>query len=132
MTPQTIEEVDPFDLPEWLGAGEVVWHSETGVRSGHLVRGWFAADGEDRLDCDLLAVDEAYPVPVIDEQSRHRAHQSWHHGQVLVGRLDGRLVLPVPGVRFDADRVLEALRRLSLAVGGKAAQMSVLMRLGDA
>ncbi len=34
-----ITDIDPFDLPEWLGTHEVVWRADSGLRSGHLVRG---------------------------------------------------------------------------------------------
>ena len=32
-------DVDPFDLPEWLGEADVTWTAETGLRSGHAVPG---------------------------------------------------------------------------------------------
>ena len=35
--------------------------------------------------CDLLAVDEAYPEPVVDDATRLRVHQAWRHGQVVIG-----------------------------------------------
>ena len=34
-----MNDVDPFDLPDWLGEGAVTWAAETGVRDGHLVPG---------------------------------------------------------------------------------------------
>ena len=124
-----IVEVDPFDLPEWLGVGQVVWHADEGLRNGHLVAGRFVA-ADDTLSCDLLAVDEAYPVPVTDDDSRLRAHQAWRHGQVLLGSYADRLVLAAPGTRFDADRVLDTLARLARAVGGSPDNMSALIRIG--
>jgi hypothetical protein len=124
-------EVDPFDLPDWLGTGEVTWESEAGLRSGHHVHGELRGqDAEHRLPCDLLAVDEAYPVPVVDEASRSRAHQAWQHGQVLVGESGERLVLGVPGTRFDADLVLDALSRLAKAVGASPDHYAVRLRIG--
>ena len=87
----------------------MVWHADGGLRDGHLVAGRLTGDGEDDLVCDLLGVDEAYPVPVTDDASRLRAHQAWRHGQVLLGQYDGRLTLAVPGTRFDAELVLDAL-----------------------
>ena len=72
----TIIDVDPFDLPEWLGDREVVWRADAGLRTGHHVRGRLTADGADDLVCDLLAVDEAYPQPVVDDASRLRVHQA--------------------------------------------------------
>ncbi|MEO5662156.1 MAG: hypothetical protein ABIR39_02640 [Nocardioides sp.] len=124
-----IVDVDPFDLPEWLGVGQVVWHADEGLRSGHLVAGRFAS-GADVLACDLLAVDEAYPAPVTDDDSRLRAHQAWRHGQVLLGSYADRLVLAAPGTRFDADRVLDTLARLARAVGGSPDNMAALIRIG--
>ena len=34
-----VSAVDAFDLPEWLGTGEVTWTALTSVHSGHLVEG---------------------------------------------------------------------------------------------
>ena len=110
------EDVDPFDLPDWLGVGEVVWVAEAGVRASHRVPGRLTG-GTPVQPCDLLAVDEAYPTPVADDATRLRAHQSWRHGQVLLVEYEGRLALAVPGTRFTADRVLDALDRLARAVG---------------
>lgn len=124
-----IVDVDPFDLPEWLGVGQVVWHADEGLRNGHLVAGRFVA-ADDTLSCDLLAVDEAYPAPVTDDDSRLRAHQAWRHGQVLLGSYADRLVLAAPGTRFDADRVLDTLARLARAVGGSPDNMAALIRIG--
>lgn len=124
-----ITDIDPFDLPEWLGTHDVVWRSDTGLGTGHLVRGRLTADPAEDLVCDLLAVDEAYPAPVVDDASRLRVHQAWRHGQVVVGRLDSRLVLAVPGTRFEPDLVLDALGRLARAVGARAERYAALLRL---
>jgi hypothetical protein len=125
----TIEDVDPFDLPEWLGLHDVVWTSDAGLRTGHLVRGELTAQAAEQLACDLLAVDEAYPEPVVDASTRLRVHQAWRHGQVVVGRVDGRMVLAVPGTRFDPDLVLDALGRLARAVGAHEEHFAALLRL---
>lgn len=124
-----IIDVDPFELPEWLGVGQVVWHADQGLRSGHLVAGRLASE-DHVLACDLLAVDEAYPAPVTDDDSRLRAHQAWRHGQVLLGSYADRLVLASPGTRFDAERVLDTLARLARAVGGSPDNMAALLRIG--
>lgn len=124
-----IIDVDPFDLPEWVGVGQVVWHADQGLRTGHLVAGRLVSE-EQVLACDLLAVDEAYPVPVTDDGSRLRVHQSWRHGQVLLGSYADRLVLAAPGTRFDAERVLDTLARLARAVGGSPDNMAALLRIG--
>jgi hypothetical protein len=138
-----ITDVDPFDLPDWLGTSDVVWRADAGLRTGHLVRGRLTAESPDggtlEADCDLLAVDEAYPVPVVDDASRLRVHQAWRHGQVVVGHLasggdasgdDVRLVLAVPGTGFGPDLVLDALGRLARAVGAHAERYAALLRIG--
>jgi len=126
-----ITDVDPFDLPEWLGTHDVVWRADQGLRTGHLVRGRLTADAEAlEIACDLLAVDEAYPEPVVDDAGRLRVHQAWRHGQVVIGELDSRLVLAVPGTRFGPELVLDALGRLARAVGAHAERYAALLRLG--
>ncbi|MBD3946237.1 hypothetical protein [Nocardioides ganghwensis] len=127
-----IIDVDPFDLPEWLGTHDVVWRADAGLSTGHLVRGRLTADPDADLtiECDLLAVDDAYPAPVVDDETRLRVHQAWRHGQVVVGELDSRLVLAVPGTRFGPELVLDALGRLARAVGARAERYAALLRLG--
>jgi hypothetical protein len=127
-----IIDVDPFDLPEWLGTHDVVWRADAGLGTGHRVRGRLTAEPDDGLTivCDLLAVDEAYPVPVVDDETRLRVHQAWRHGQVVVGEVDSRLVLAVPGTRFGPELVLDALGRLARAVGARAERYAALLRLG--
>ena len=133
-----ITDIDPFDLPEWLGTRDVVWRADSGLRTGHLVRGRLAGgDGTGEavdLVCDLLAVDEAYPEPVVDDATRLRVHQAWRHGQVVIGSIDttdgARMVLAVPGTRFGPDLVLEALGRLARAVGAHAESYAALLRIG--
>ena len=127
-----ITDIDPFDLPDWLGTHDVVWRSDVGLRTGHLVRGRLTADGggaTDEVACDLLAVDEAYPAPVVDDATRLRVHQAWRHGQVVIGQLDSRMVLAVPGTGFGPDLVLDALGRLARAVGAHAERYAALLRL---
>jgi hypothetical protein len=122
-------EVDPFDLPEWLGEGEVTWSAESGLHSSHRVRGVLrGADHE--LPCDLLAVDEAYPSPVAGDATRLRAHQAWRHGQVQLASYDGRLTLLTPGRDFSAEGVLDVVGRLAKAVGAAPEHYAVLLRLG--
>ena len=124
-------DVDPFDLPEWLGGADVVWESDEGLR-GHLVTGMLRNAAEDHLPCTLLAVDEAYPAPVVPDDVRTRAHQSWRHGQVLLVERSETLTVAVPGRRFEAELVLEAMTRLAKAVGATPDDWAVLLRLGSA
>jgi hypothetical protein len=125
-----LTDVDPFDLPEWLGESDVTWSADSGVRTGHHVRGCLSAEGQAELACDLFAVDEAYPAPVADDAVRLRAHQAWRHGQILLVRLDDRLALAVPGTTFTADLVLDALSRLAKAVGSSADHYTARLRIG--
>ena len=128
MDAPAVSSVDPFDLPEWLGRGEVTWTAVTSVHGGHLVSGVLSAQGE-TLDCDLLGVDQAFPAPVLNDDWRRQSHQAWTHGQVLVVERDGRLTLAVPGTGFTADRALEALGRLAKAVGAKPGSYLAAIRL---
>ncbi|MEP6817822.1 MAG: hypothetical protein ABI873_19965 [Marmoricola sp.] len=123
----TVTEVDPFDLPDWLGAGEVTWSSPTSIQRRHLVPGLLAADATS-MACDLLAVDEAYPEAVLVEEWRSRSHREWTHDQVLLLRIEGRLTVAVPGTRFTADRVLEVIGRLAKAVGARPERFTVALR----
>lgn len=127
-----LDEVDPFDLPEWLGESEVTWTPEVGVRTGHHVTGRLST-GEgvvEELVCDLLAVDEAYPSPVADDRARLRTHLAWRHGQILLVEQAGRLTLAVPGTEFTADLVLDALSRLAKAVGASPDRYTARLRIG--
>jgi len=124
----TLEEADPFDLPDWLGEGEVSWSADQGLRGRHLVRGTLRGGGHE-LACDLLAVDEAYPAPVADDATRLRTHQAWRHGQVQLAISDDRLTLLTPGRDFSAEGVLDVIGRLAKAVGAAPDQYAVLLRL---
>jgi hypothetical protein len=124
-------EIDPFDLPDWLGEGEVTWSPQHVIHGQHHVAGILTGPDADTLPCDLLAVDEAYPKPVADDELRHRAHRAWRHGQVLLTSEDDRLTLAVPGTEFSAEEVLETLARLAKAVGARTESFSALLRLGD-
>ena len=131
MDVQPVVDVDPFDLPDWLGTAQVVWHADGGLRDGHLVAGRLTSEGEQDVVCDLLAVDDAYPVPVAADTTRLRAHQAWRHQQVLLGERGGRLTLVVPGTRFDPGLVLTTLGRLSKAVGASPDHWAALLRIGQ-
>jgi hypothetical protein len=120
--------VDPFDLPDWLGVGDVTWTAVTSVHAGHLVGGRLDGAGGS-VPCDLLAVDQAYPRAVLGEDWRQQAHQAWTHGQVLLLAREDRLTLAVPGTGFTADRVLEAMGRLAKAVGAKPGRFVAALRL---
>lgn len=123
-----VRPVDAFDLPEWLGEGDVTWTATASVHGGHQVPGELTGGGE-RLGCDLLGADQAFPVPVLDDEWRRQAHQAWTHGQVLLADYDGRLTLAVPGTSFTADLALEAVGRLAKAVGVKPGRFVAALRL---
>jgi hypothetical protein len=127
VTPAVVADLDPFDLPDWLGDGPVSWATDQGL-SGHLVAGSLTGTPDQELPCDLLAVDQAYPVPVLDEEIRTRVHQTWRHGQVLLLIRDGRATVAAPGTSWTADGVLEAFTRVARAVGSDPRRWSV--RLG--
>ncbi len=122
--------VDPFDLPEWLGANDVTWSADDGLRTGWIVAGRLDAAGEPSLACDLLAVDEAFPAPVALDATRQRAHQAWRHGEVLLVDRSGRLTLAVPGTTFTADLTLDAIGRLARSVGASLDHYAVHLRIG--
>jgi hypothetical protein len=125
-----VTPLDAFDLPDWLGEGEVTWTSDDSTRSGASVAGCLVGPDGTRHPCDLLAVDLAYPAPVVDDRVRTAAHQAWRHGQVLLLDEHGRATLAVPGTSFTADTVLDAVTRLAKAVGASPAAWSVRLRLG--
>jgi hypothetical protein len=129
--PEQVAAVDAFDLPDWLGTGDVTWEARSSVRGAQHIAGVLssAAPGAEPLPCDLLAADVAYPQPALPESWRRRAHQAWEHGQVLLVARDGRLTLAVPGTAYSADGVLETLGRLALAVGVAPARFTVCLRL---
>ncbi len=129
MTAPVVDAVDPFDLPEALGAEQVTWTAGVSVDGRPLVRGAFTpADGE-QVGCDLLAGDLAYPVAVLGDSWRHDAHQAWTLGQVLLVRYEGRLTLVVPGTTVTLDLLVEALRRFAKAVGADPERYVVAVRL---
>ena len=121
--------LDPFDLPEWLGTAEVTWHADSAERGGHLIRGRLS-DGTESIACDLLAVDQAWPAPVVDEGSRQAAHQAWQIGELHLIDRDGRVTLAAPGTGFTADRVLDLLGRLARAVGAEPHRFVAALRVG--
>lgn len=149
-----VTALDPFDLPEWLGEGTVAWVPDTGVRRRALVPGTLHHHGhhhehhdghhdghqqrhaEDpapqKLPCDLLAADAAYPQPVVDQAARVAAHQAWQYGQLYLGEREGRLTLLVPGHELSADLALVVLGRLARSVGARPDAFWVTLRLSDA
>ena len=120
--------VDAFDLPDWLGTSDVAWTARSTVRGAARVEGVLSGAGEE-LECDLLAVDLAYPEPLLEDGWRKQAHQAWTHGQVLLIEYDGRLTLAVPGTAYSADGALETVGRLAKAVGVAPGRFVVTLRL---
>ena len=128
MTSSLFADLDPFDLPDWLGDGRVAWASDEGL-SGHLIAGHLTGIPDQTIPCDLLAVDQAYPVPVLDEGTRTRVHQAWRHGQVLLLTRDGRPTVAAPGTSWTSEQVLVAFTRVARAVGADPGHWSVRLRL---
>jgi hypothetical protein len=128
--PPSYDEVDPFDLPDWLGETEVTWEARHGLSTGHRVAGRLTADGHDPIACDMLAVDDAYPEPAAADALRVRTHQVWRHGEVLVASDEGHVLLAVPGSRLDTEVALEAIGRLGRAVGAVPGSYAVRLRVG--
>jgi len=124
-----VAPVDAFDLPDWLGVSPVTWTAVDSIGATHLVAGCLRDEDGDFLDCDVLACDLAYPVPVLDERWRHDAHQAWTLGEVLLVEYDGRLTLVAPGTTVTTEPALEAVRRLAKAVGAPADRFTVSLRL---
>lgn len=122
-----VEEIDPFELPEWLGTADVTWSSFGPIHAGHRIPGALTV-GNDSLACDLLAVDQAYPAPALGEEWRTRAHRAWSHNQLLLLLIDGRVTLAVPGTSFSADLALEVIGRLARAVGAAPRRFVVALR----
>jgi hypothetical protein len=123
-----VAAVDPFDLPDWVGTADVTWTATSPVRGASRIEGTLSGAGE-RLPCDLLAADLAYPEPLLADPWRRRAHQAWTHGQVLLVEYGDRLTLAVPGTAWSADGVLETVGRLAKAVGVRPGRFAVTLRL---
>jgi hypothetical protein len=128
VTSPPVAELDPFDLPDWLGDGPVAWVSDQGL-GGHFVAGHLTGTPDQVIPCDLLAVDQAYPAPVLDEATRTRVHQTWRHGQVVLLTRAGRATVAAPGTAWPPDLVLEALTRLARSVGSDPASWTAHLAL---
>ena len=122
-----VREVDPFDLPEWLGTGDVTWSALSSVRGAQRILGRLGSR-EGELSCDLMAADVAYPQPLLADAWRRLAHQAWEYGQVQMLSFDERLTLVVPGTAYSADGALETIGRLAKAVGGDSTRFTVCLR----
>ncbi|HYG95134.1 MAG TPA: hypothetical protein VD859_16265 [Nocardioides sp.] len=123
------QEVDPFDLPEWLGVDTVTW-SAVGRLAAGIVPGVLRSDRDGaEVPCDLLAADVAVPTPVTEEQTRVRVHEAWRRGEVHLVARDGRLTLCAPGTDFPAPRVLDTVGRLARAVGARPDHFAVRLRV---
>jgi hypothetical protein len=125
----TISIADAFDLPDWLGTENVVWHAESSLLTTAHVTGQLTAGADRTHQLDLLAVDAAYPRPVCPEPERAAAHQAWHYGEVILLDIDMRLAAAVPGTRFDANIMCETLRRVAKAVGAPPTNFTVAVSL---
>ncbi|HJQ06307.1 MAG TPA: hypothetical protein VJ872_12720 [Nocardioides sp.] len=130
MGPRQWESVDPFELPDWLGADDVTWSAECALGRPTVPGVLRSDDGSGELACDFLAADVACPAPLVDEPTRTRIHQAWRDGQVELLSDGERLTLGVPGTAQDAGLVLEAIGRFAHAVGTSPAHYGVRLRAG--
>lgn len=124
----SMEPVDAFDLPSWIGEEEVVWVAEESLGQPYVSGTLHGPDDRSHV-CDVVAGDHAYPVAALEESRRREMHQTWRLGQVLLVSRDGRLTLAAPGSEVDAGLALETLARFAKAVGAPADRFSVTLRL---
>ena len=126
-----VTTLDAFDLPDWLGEGEVTWTSDDVTRSGSL-GGRLPAGRRRRRGTRATCSPSTRPTRPRWSTSRSAPLRTrpGRHGQVLLLDRDGRAALAVPGTSFTADRVLDAVTRLAKAVGAAPASYSVRLRLG--
>ena len=126
-----VDVVDPFELPEWLGAGEVTWQATEPIGTMSSARGRLVSREHSQapIQLQVLAADQAYPQVVCSDTERRQVHQAWHYGEVAVLLVEGRLTLGLPGSSFSADILCEAVARFAKALGAKRAQYSVLLQL---
>jgi hypothetical protein len=127
MGPHETAPVDAFELPEWLGVEQVTWAAESSLGTHHVTG--HLASGDRALECDVLACDLAYPLPVLAEKWRSAAHHAWALGEALLVTYDGRMTIVAPGTEVTVETVLDAVRRLVRAVGGSADRFTVALRL---
>ena len=90
-------DVDPFDLPDWLGEGEVTWTPEGGIHDGHLVPGSLTG-GDEPLPCAPARRRRGLP----EAGGRRRAAPPGPPGMAARpgatwSSYDDRLTLAVPG-----------------------------------
>lgn len=129
MSREEWSEIDPFDLPDWLGVDAVTWTPEEGLDGG-LVAGSVTSEvSGDWLPCDLLAADLAHPTPVVPEAVRVQVHHTWVRDEVLLLTRAERLTVAAPGVTASADQVLEMLRRFAKAVGARPERFAARLSL---
>lgn len=122
-------ELDPFDLPDWLGVDPVTWAADEGLDGG-LVAGTVRSEASgESLPCDLLAADLAHPVPVVPEALRIDVHRTWARDEVLLLTRADRVTVAAPGVAASADQVLEMLRRFAKAVGARPDRFAARLSL---
>jgi hypothetical protein len=107
----------------------VTWRATSSLRESSHVTGGLLGGGGKEHPFDLLAVDAAYPVPVCPEAERRAAHQAWQFGQVELIEIDGRVAAAVPGTQFDANLVIEAIRRVAKSMGAPEGNYAVLIAL---
>lgn len=130
MTATGFDEIDPFDLPDWVGVDEVTWHPADGLGGGLVAGRITSEDRPDReLACDLLAADVAHPTALVPEAVRVEVHRTWQRDEVALLSHEGRLTVAAPGTTTSADQALEMLRRLAKAVGARPERFAARLYL---
>ena len=128
--PSSYDEIDPFDLPDWLGETEVTWAADRGLATGHRVAGQLTADGQ------LRAVRPAgrrrrLPRPVAADPVRVRAHQAWRHGEVLIVGTATACSSPCPGSVWTPRPPSRPSPGSRAPSGPRTASYAVRLRVGS-
>ena len=125
-----LDDLDPFDLPDWLGEGAVTWAAEAGVRRGHRVPGHLRVPGR---RCPATCSPWTRRTPRRSPTRRPGPAPTWPGGtdRSSCSPTTTGVVLAVPGTGFTADLVLDALSRLAKAVGASPENYVALLRIGS-
>ncbi len=124
--------VDPFDLPDWLGTREVSWAADSGLRASHLVPG--SLDGGGPIVSTATCWGSTGPTraPVASRRACGTAPtRPGSTGRCCWSRSVVGSPWPSQAPGFTSELVLTALERLAQAVGAEPSSYAVRLRLGD-